>query len=69
MTVKLLAEHHLELLTAQARLSLHLSKCHIVEHHMSRLINFIVLILILFSGFKFHSSVFEFLLLFSRYNF
>ena len=39
---KLLAEHHLELLTlnetAQARRSLHLSKWHIVRNHMSRLI-------------------------------
>ena len=42
MTVKLLTEHHLEFLSlkgvAQARLSLHLSKCHIVGNHMSRLI-------------------------------
>ena len=41
MSVKLLTEHHLEFLslkeTAQARLSLHLSKCHIVGNHMSRL--------------------------------
>ena len=39
MTVKLLTEHHLEFLSlkeaAQARLSLHLSKCHIVGNHMS----------------------------------
>ena len=41
MSVKLLAERHLEFLSskeaAQARLSLHLSKCHIVGNHMSRL--------------------------------
>ena len=42
MTVTLLTEHHLEFLSlkeaAQAHLSLHLSKCHIVGNHMSRLI-------------------------------
>ena len=42
MSVKLLTEHHLECLrlkeAVQARLSLHLSKCHIVGNHMSRLI-------------------------------
>ena len=42
MAVKLLTEHHLEFLslkeTSQARLSLHLSKCHIVGNHMPRLI-------------------------------
>ena len=42
MNVKLLTEHRLEILSlkevAQARLSLHLSKCHIVGNHMSRLI-------------------------------
>ena len=42
MTVELLAEHHLEFLglkaAAQACLSLHLSKFHIVGSHMSRLI-------------------------------
>ena len=41
MTVKLLTEHHLEFLclkkAAQARLSLFMSKCHIVGNHMSRL--------------------------------
>ena len=41
MTVKLLIEHFLEFLSlkvaAQARLSLHLSKRHIVGNHMSRL--------------------------------
>ena len=40
MTVKLLTEHHLEILTlkeaAQTCLNLHLSKCHIVGNHMSR---------------------------------
>ena len=39
MTVKLLTEHHLRFLSlkeaAQARLSLHLSKCHIVGNHVS----------------------------------
>ena len=39
MTVKLLTEHHLEFLSlkeaAQARLSPHLSKCHIVGNHTS----------------------------------
>ena len=42
MTLKLLTEHHLEFLSlkrdSQARLSLHLSKCHIVGNHMSQLI-------------------------------
>ena len=42
MIVKLLTEHHLEFLSlkeaAQACLSLHLSKCHIVGNHMPRLI-------------------------------
>ena len=41
MSVKLLTEYHLEFLSlkeaAQAHLSLHLSKCHIVGNHMSRL--------------------------------
>ena len=41
MSVKLLTEHILEFLSlkeaTQARLSLHLSKCHIVGNHMSRL--------------------------------
>ena len=39
MNVKLLTEHHLDFLSfneaAQARMSLRLSKCHIVENHMS----------------------------------
>ena len=35
MSVKLLMEHHLEPEAAQATLSLHLSKCHIVGNHMS----------------------------------
>ena len=42
MIVKLLTENHLEFVSlkgvAQARLSLHLSKCHIVRNHMLRLI-------------------------------
>ena len=42
MSVKLLTEHHLECLrlmeAVHARLSLYLSKCHIVGNHMSRLI-------------------------------
>ena len=41
MRVKLLTEHYLEFLrlkeAGQARLSLHISKCHIVGNHMSRL--------------------------------
>ena len=41
MKIKLLTEHHLQFLSlkevAQACLSLHLSKCHIVGNHMSRL--------------------------------
>ena len=41
MSVKLLTEHHLASLSlkgaAEARLSLRLSKCHIVGNHMSRL--------------------------------
>ena len=40
MIVKLLTEHHLEFLSlkggAQARPSLHLSKCHIVGNHKTR---------------------------------
>ena len=40
MTHKLLTGHHFEFLSlkkeaAQARLSLHISKCHIVGNHMS----------------------------------
>ena len=46
MTVKLLTEHHLECLrlkeAVQARLSLHMSKCHIVGNHMSQLISVFV---------------------------
>ena len=42
MSVNLLTEHHLEFLSLKegykAGLSLHLSKCHIVGNHMSRLI-------------------------------
>ena len=42
MIVKLLTEHHLEFLSlneaTQARLSLHMSKCHIVGNLMPRLI-------------------------------
>ena len=41
MNIKLLTEEHLEFLSlkrgTQACLSLHLSKCHIVGNHMSRL--------------------------------
>ena len=41
MSVKLLTEHHLEFLSlkeaTQAHLRLHMSKCHIVGNHMSRL--------------------------------
>ena len=40
MIVKLLTEHHLEKEAAQARQSLHLSKCQIVGNLMSRLILF-----------------------------
>ena len=48
MSVKLLNKLHLVILSykmeaAQARLSLHLSKCHIVGNHMSRL-NFIKIV-------------------------
>ena len=47
MSVKVLTDHHLEFLSlkeaAEARLSLHLSKCHIVGNHMSRLIYQVVL--------------------------
>ena len=46
MTVKLLNKQHVEFLSlkkaAQARLSLHLSKCHIVVNQMSRLICFFI---------------------------
>ena len=43
MIVQLLTEHHLEFLSlkkkaAEARPSLHLSKCHIVGNHIRRLI-------------------------------
>ena len=38
MNIRLLTEHHLEFLSSQARLSIHLSKCHIVGNHMSWLI-------------------------------
>ena len=42
MSIKLLTQHHLEFLSLKggctARLSLHLSKCHIVGNHMSWLI-------------------------------
>ena len=43
MIVQLLTEHHLEFLSlkkkaAEARPSLHLSKCHIVGNHKQRLI-------------------------------
>ena len=38
MTVKLLTKHHLEFISlneaAQAHMSLHMSKCHIVGNHM-----------------------------------
>ena len=48
MSVKLLTEHHLDFKTlkeaAQARLSLHLSKCHIFGNHMSRLIYVVVVV-------------------------
>ena len=41
MSVKLLTEHHLAFLNfkggAQAHLSIHVPKCHIVENHMSHL--------------------------------
>ena len=41
MNVNLLTEHHLEFLSfkeaAEARPSLHLSKCYIAGNHMSRL--------------------------------
>ena len=37
LSVKLLPEHHLEFLSLKARLSLHLSKSHIFENHMSLL--------------------------------
>ena len=41
MIAKLLTEHHLELLCLNGgfTLSLHLSKCHIVGNHISRLIS------------------------------
>ena len=46
MSVKLPTEHHKECLSlkeaAQARLSLDLSKCHIVGNHMSQLKRLIV---------------------------
>ena len=46
MNIRLLTEHHLEFLSltgaAQARLSLHILKCHIVGNHMWRLICFCI---------------------------
>ena len=39
MIVEFLTEHHLELEAAEARPSLHMSKCHIVGNLMPRLIN------------------------------
>ena len=46
MSVKLLTEHHLEFLSLkggiQARLSLHLSKCHIVGNHMPWLVFYLL---------------------------
>ena len=51
MIVKLLTEHHLEFLSlkeaAQARLSLHMSKCHNVGNLMPRLISYLPQILVL----------------------
>ena len=45
MSVKLLTEYHLELLSlkgaVKARLSLHLSKCHNVGNHMPRFVCYI----------------------------
>ena len=45
MIVKLLTEHHLEFINlkeaAEAHLSLHMSKCHIVGNLMQWLVNFI----------------------------
>ena len=42
MAVKLLTKHHLDFISlneaAQARLSLHLSNCHIAGNHMPRFI-------------------------------
>ena len=47
MSVKLLTEHYLEFLSlkeaAQVRLSVHLTKYHIVGNYMSRLINVMAL--------------------------
>ena len=44
MIVKLLTERHLEFLSlkgaAEPRLCLHMSKCHIVGNHMTRLISY-----------------------------
>ena len=39
MSVTLLTEHHLEFSKLKRRLSLVMSKCHIVGNHMSRLIS------------------------------
>ena len=51
MSVKLLNEHNLEFLSlkeaAQARLSIHLSNCHIVGNHMSGLISVYLCFLLL----------------------
>ena len=38
VSIKLLSEHNLEFLSLKARLSLFMSKCHIVANHMSRFI-------------------------------
>ena len=44
MNIMLLTDHHLAFLSDAAKtvLSLHLSKCHIVGKHMSRLINYLL---------------------------
>ena len=57
MSVKLLTEHHLE--AAQARLSLHLSKCHIVGNLMPRLIGWFMSRSTWFKSFQEYNSNYD----------
>ena len=51
MIVKLMTEHHLQFLSlkggAQARLSLHMSKCNIIGNYISRL-NYVAFLLLFY---------------------
>ena len=55
MTVKLLTEHNLEVLSLKrGGLSLHMSKCHIVGNHCSHVVAHLT-----FSNFSFRNSISE----------